>query len=156
MPRMDGFEATRKIRQIERTLGVKTRVPIIALTALSSEPLKKAKQVGMNTSMNKPIGREDLLKSMSQVLERPEADFASPPTHGLSLSLLLPEGREISALSPSATLMLLSPDSRRTERRLHLMKTATKVSAMCTFASLKLHKLISNACHCKFCPFVNL
>ena len=142
MPRMDGFEATRKIRQNELTLGVKTRVPIIALTALSSEPLKKAKQAGMNTSINKPIGREDLLKFMSQVLDKPEADFASPPTHGLSLSSLSPEGREISALSPSATLMLLSPDSRRTERRLHLMKTATKVSTMCTLATFNPQKLM--------------
>ena len=128
MPQMDGFEATRKIRQIERSLGVKTRVPIIALTALSSEPLKKAKQAGMNTSINKPIGREELLKAMGTVLYKPEADFVSPPSHGISLSSLSPEGREISALSPSATLMLLSPDSRRSERRLHLMKAATRVS----------------------------
>ena len=107
----------------------------LLIIIMDQEVLKKAKQVGMNTSMNKPIGREDLLKSMSQVLQRPEADFASPPSHGLSLSSLSPEGREISALSPSATLMLLSPDSRRTERRLHLMKTATKVSNMCTLAT---------------------
>jgi len=50
MPIMDGYEATKKIRKINK------EVPIIALTANAmKEDVKKTKLVGMNGHLNKPI-----------------------------------------------------------------------------------------------------
>uniref|UniRef100_A0A0E0PUB5 histidine kinase n=1 Tax=Oryza rufipogon TaxID=4529 RepID=A0A0E0PUB5_ORYRU len=56
MPQMDGYEATRRIREEESRYGIRT--PIIALTAHSmEEDLQKAISVGMDLHMTKPIER---------------------------------------------------------------------------------------------------
>lgn len=52
MPEMDGFEATRRIRQIPRCVDI----PIIAMTAHAmTEDRKKAFEAGMNDHIAKPI-----------------------------------------------------------------------------------------------------
>ncbi|MBU0728766.1 MAG: response regulator [Proteobacteria bacterium] len=59
MPEMDGFEATRKIRDMEKETGA--NIPIIALTAHDMEGYKdKCIAAGMNDHTSKPI-RKDLL-----------------------------------------------------------------------------------------------
>lgn len=66
MPVMDGFEATKKIREIEKEKGVENPILIFALTAnASDEDKKKCIENGMNDFVSKPIRREsidDLLK----------------------------------------------------------------------------------------------
>ena len=58
MPDMDGFTATRKIREFD------TEIPIIAVTAFAfDQDRQKAIQAGCNDYMSKPISRE-LLKEM--------------------------------------------------------------------------------------------
>lgn len=66
MPIMDGYEATRKIRALEQTAGLK-RIPIIALTANSSEDDRnRCLSCGMDDFVTKPFK----LSALNQSLER--------------------------------------------------------------------------------------
>lgn len=63
MPVMDGYEATRQIRQQERF----KHLPIIALTANAMEGDKeKVLEVGMNDHIAKPIDLNAMLATMGQ------------------------------------------------------------------------------------------
>jgi signal transduction histidine kinase/CheY-like chemotaxis protein len=63
MPRMDGLEATRSIRSLER-FDAKT-VPIIAVSANSSRAdLERSKAAGMNAHIAKPITYEETLRTL--------------------------------------------------------------------------------------------
>jgi CheY-like chemotaxis protein len=60
MPRMDGFQATRKIRALEATRGV-IRIPIIATTAnVFDEDRHRALECGVNDFLRKPFEIEEL------------------------------------------------------------------------------------------------
>jgi PAS domain S-box-containing protein len=64
MPIMDGFEATRKIREIE-VANSSTPVPIIALTAnASADDRLLCLQAGMNDIITKPFKRADLFQTL--------------------------------------------------------------------------------------------
>ncbi|XP_060960968.1 histidine kinase CKI1 [Cannabis sativa] len=67
MPIMDGFEATREIRKVEKSYGV--HIPIIGLTAHdpNSKEAKKTKQVGMDYCLSKPLKHHDLLKALDSL-----------------------------------------------------------------------------------------
>jgi len=67
MPEMDGYEATRAIRQWERQRGAATPVPIIALTANAlTGDRERCLEAGMTDYLKKPLDRDELLL----VLER--------------------------------------------------------------------------------------
>ena len=67
MPEMDGIEATRRIRQRERTTG--NHVPIIALTAGAMKQDRDAcLDAGMDAYLSKPIQPTELLSTVSSVL----------------------------------------------------------------------------------------
>lgn len=67
MPILDGFEATRRIRQWEQETGQLSPLPIIALTAGAlKEEQKKAYSCGMNEFLTKPIAREKLEACLRQ------------------------------------------------------------------------------------------
>ena len=69
MPRMDGMEATRAIRELPGPAG---QVPIIALTANADPDDAKAYiACGMASVVEKPIKPERLLEAMNAVLEEP-------------------------------------------------------------------------------------
>jgi CheY-like chemotaxis protein len=58
MPEMDGFEATRRIRQIET--GTR-RTPVIALTAgVLKEERDQCYAAGMDDFLSKPVSKKDL------------------------------------------------------------------------------------------------
>lgn len=68
MPVMNGYEATRAIRN--STHADAGRIPIIALTANAFvEDVAKTKQSGMNSHMSKPIELQTLFGVMEQYLE---------------------------------------------------------------------------------------
>ncbi|CAJ1969845.1 unnamed protein product [Sphenostylis stenocarpa] len=62
MPVMDGLEATKWIRKIEKAYGV--HIPIIALTSGTERITIKS---GMDYHMLKPINKEDLLKAITYI-----------------------------------------------------------------------------------------
>lgn len=65
MPKVDGFEATAKIRAIEKERGLK-RIPIIALTASAmAEDNKKCFASGMDAHLSKPFTETQLIRVIS-------------------------------------------------------------------------------------------
>ena len=68
MPRMDGYEATRRIRALHNEYCA--NVPIIAMTANAfAEDKEKAFEVGMNGYLSKPINVAELLDTIGTVLK---------------------------------------------------------------------------------------
>jgi PAS domain S-box-containing protein len=65
MPRMDGYEATRRIREFN------TDIPVIAMTAHAMVDEKnKCLEAGMNTYITKPLKAEKLISTISSVLKK--------------------------------------------------------------------------------------
>lgn len=62
MPVMDGFEATRQIREMEKCHGL--HIPIIALTA---DIDKNTTETGMDFHIVKPITKEHILKAIKSI-----------------------------------------------------------------------------------------
>ncbi len=67
MPVMDGYEASRKIRQIELASGDKNnRIPIIALTADLTDTVKgRCEEAGIDEVIAKPVNAQELLRSIA-------------------------------------------------------------------------------------------
>ena len=67
MPHMDGFEATRRIRAMERPDAAV--VPIFAMTANAfAEDEEKSRQAGMNAHLSKPLEISAVLAAMDEIL----------------------------------------------------------------------------------------
>jgi CheY-like chemotaxis protein len=70
MPVMDGYQATREIRQQEAILGL-PRLPVIALTATVTElGREQCLAAGMDDFLAKPFTLEDLLRVLPQFGQR--------------------------------------------------------------------------------------
>lgn len=71
MPKMDGCEATRRIRAIEDRMGL-PRTPIIAMTANAfAEHIAKCKASGMDDHLAKPIDISLLMKKLDEYISTP-------------------------------------------------------------------------------------
>jgi len=69
MPEMDGYEATRKIREIEQGTA-REPVPIVAMTAnVFREDIEKCLSAGMNDHLGKPLEMNELLKKLRKYLQ---------------------------------------------------------------------------------------
>ena len=69
MPVMDGFTATRRIREMELSRGAK-RLPIIAPTAnVMSEDREKCLAAGMDAHLGKPIEPAQVIEALSRFLK---------------------------------------------------------------------------------------
>ncbi|KAM5550129.1 histidine kinase CKI1-like [Rosa sericea] len=67
MPEMDGFEATRQIRKVEKSYHV--RIPIIALTAhIPGEETRRMLEAGMDDYLSKPLEKDRLLETMGRLV----------------------------------------------------------------------------------------
>ncbi|MEP7153906.1 MAG: response regulator, partial [Nitrospira sp.] len=67
MPELDGFEATRRIRDLEKTGAVKTRIPIIALTANAMQgDGERCAHVGMDDYVTKPVSVEQFARVLGR------------------------------------------------------------------------------------------
>jgi two-component system, sensor histidine kinase and response regulator len=89
MPEMDGYEATRKIREREAAAGSKP-VPIVALTAHAMEgEREKCLAAGMNDFITKPIDQRLLRKRLAEILISDTEDRAvsrsSSPTETIPM-----------------------------------------------------------------------
>jgi len=71
MPRVDGFEATRRLRRWERDNG-KHPVPVVALTASAMEQdEEKCRAAGMDSFLAKPVNLEMLRAVLEQYVKAP-------------------------------------------------------------------------------------
>jgi len=98
LPEMDGYEATRAIRQQERQSASERRIPIIAMTA-STHPGDRdlSQQVGMDDFLDKPFTRPDLAAMLAKWLPATDSSPKEPqpmpqPSHS--------SGGESPALDP--------------------------------------------------------
>ncbi len=96
MPVMDGYEATQRIREIDRLTGL----PIVAMTANTrAEDKEKALAVGMNAHIGKPVDPDELYRELlcwiepgdrevpqSQAPSTEETDELPDTLPGLSIS----------------------------------------------------------------------
>jgi CheY-like chemotaxis protein len=68
MPNVDGLEAARKIRELQRADA--KEVPIIALSANAfDEDILKSKEAGMNDHLSKPIEPEEVYKALEKYIK---------------------------------------------------------------------------------------
>ncbi|HET8871604.1 MAG TPA: response regulator [Aquabacterium sp.] len=96
MPEMDGYEATRQIRQREAEMGGGRRLPIIALTANAMEGnAERCFAAGMDDYLSKPIRPESLLDKLSQRLP-----------HRMELSVMPSRPRTLPEPSPVTEVSL--------------------------------------------------
>ena len=74
MPEMDGLEATRAIRALDRKDA--QSIPVIALTANAfDEDVQRSLQVGMNAHLSKPVEPEHLYQTLEELIwESEQAD----------------------------------------------------------------------------------
>ncbi len=71
MPKADGYEATKIIREEETARAAGTRTPILALTAYAmQEDKNKCIALGMNEHISKPIQKEELLTKILLLTDR--------------------------------------------------------------------------------------
>ena len=71
MPEMDGLEATRVIRAMDRKDA--KEIPIIALTANAfDEDVQKSLQAGLNAHLSKPIQPESLFETLELYIGKRE------------------------------------------------------------------------------------
>jgi CheY-like chemotaxis protein len=67
MPVLDGYEATKEIRKLEKEKGIDP-IPIIAFTASSfSEEVKKCLDVGCTTHLAKPVRKTNFLAALAEL-----------------------------------------------------------------------------------------
>jgi CheY-like chemotaxis protein len=70
MPKMDGLEATERIREMERVSQSSEMVPICALSAGAMKgDRERGLEVGMNDYLYKPINRQQLLRTLEKYQE---------------------------------------------------------------------------------------
>ena len=69
MPEMDGLEATRMIRKLDRADAI--TVPIIAMTADAfAEEQKRTIDAGMNYHISKPINPQELYSVLAEFVNK--------------------------------------------------------------------------------------
>jgi CheY-like chemotaxis protein len=79
MPHMDGLEAARTIRSLERSdTG---NIPIIALTAnIAEEDKQKVKEAGMDAHLSKPVDPDLLYETLGRLISRNrKSDYRNEP-----------------------------------------------------------------------------
>ena len=82
MPGMDGLEATRRIRALQR-IGSLPFFPIIAATAHASESDRRAcLQAGMDGYIAKPLDLRVMRSEIRRALKRAAGDVADSPETG--------------------------------------------------------------------------
>jgi len=78
MPRMDGFQATAAIRELERHTGA--HLPIIAMTAHAMAGYKeKCLAAGMDGYVTKPVRPDLLMEALADIQKKPFAVESQPP-----------------------------------------------------------------------------
>lgn len=75
MPELDGLEATRQIRELEKQGLLKNKIPIIALTANAIKgDRERCLEAGMNEYLSKPVQRDQITTVMEQFLKHNQSE----------------------------------------------------------------------------------
>lgn len=135
MPIMDGYEATRLIRQLPEPKG---RVPIVAMTAFASpSDAQKALSYGMTDYISKPFDPKDLFRKLTKIfgpIEMPlDEDAPEPAVNGqmINLSYLdkVTEGEESLRLKLVDMLLEETPEEMKRMRALFKQKKWNQLGA---------------------------
>jgi CheY-like chemotaxis protein len=71
MPEMDGYSATRNIREIETKLPSAQRIPIVAMTAnVFKEDIDRCLKAGMDDHIGKPVDFEIVIEKLKTYLKK--------------------------------------------------------------------------------------
>ena len=76
MPEMDGFEATRRIRELEETTGGHMRIVAMTAHAMAGDR-ERCLAAGMDDYVSKPLRKEDLFRA----LDRAQSENQAGPAH---------------------------------------------------------------------------
>ena len=78
MPRLDGFAATREIRNAEST-NINANIPVIAMTGLTGEADRaRCIEAGMDDHIGKPVKADELILTIEKNLGRDQAKATVP------------------------------------------------------------------------------
>ena len=112
MPKLDGYEATRKIRLGEAGAGNR-HLPILAMTANAMKGDKdKCLAAGMDDYISKPVNPSDLESKVQQWLEQPVEDDYSPTpfSSGTDTPEKWPQKGEVQSIESASTAIALDWD----------------------------------------------
>ncbi len=127
MPEVDGFQATREIREAERD----RRVPIIAMTALSMPgDRERCMTVGMDDYLSKPIRHPALEAAVQRWLPGGERHERAPGTGNDSPALPAPAAEPVEDVLDQAIVKQLR-EALPAETRLQLIDTFEEQHAKC-------------------------
>ena len=99
MPELDGFEATRRIREMERARGQESaaspaRLPIIALTANAIEgDRQRCIAVGMDDYVTKPVDPDVLIETVRALMAKRPAVIAGKSEASIDARVATPPDR---------------------------------------------------------------
>jgi CheY-like chemotaxis protein/HPt (histidine-containing phosphotransfer) domain-containing protein len=87
MPKMDGYETTRKLRELEAASGQR-RVPVIALTAHAmTGDRRTAYAAGMDDYLSKPFTQKQLQMALSRWAAQPDVSASQFPPNALDTTI---------------------------------------------------------------------
>jgi PAS domain S-box-containing protein len=129
MPGLDGFAATARIREAEKTTG--GHLPIVAVTANSlAGDEEHCLSAGMDGYLGKPFSRQELLRKLVRFTRNRKAPLAAPQTDASASRPNLDRARfkDMAQLLGSASrdghAMLLRSFQRNTEKRVDDLERA--------------------------------
>jgi CheY-like chemotaxis protein/HPt (histidine-containing phosphotransfer) domain-containing protein len=93
MPVLDGYSATRRLREIESEQG-KPRMPVIAMTAHAmSGDRERCLQAGMDDYLSKPLDRQLLEQTLARWMQQSPQAVAAPATSVAATAAATPPPR---------------------------------------------------------------
>jgi CheY-like chemotaxis protein/HPt (histidine-containing phosphotransfer) domain-containing protein len=137
MPDMDGWTATKRLRQIEQG---RRRTPIIAITADASETHRqRCLQAGMDDFLTKPVSIYDLHTTLSRWLNRNPATALTSSAKAILSVRSLTQMQQIERMSRGGFLERVT--------RLFVESSANQVGAILAAVAREDLKTIQSQCH---------
>jgi PAS domain S-box-containing protein len=160
MPIMDGFQATKTIR--EKEMATNKHIPIIAMTAIAMKgDRQRCLDAGMDEYVSKPIYRDELLRTINNVMKNYPSFVSDPNKEVMDVSLALAGLQGNNKLLKDIAAMFLNElpnylsaiqeavqqgDSYKLERASHTFKGAVgNFAAKSTFAAVYAIEMIGKS-----------
>jgi hemerythrin-like metal-binding protein len=128
MPEMDGYEATRKIREAERAKD-RRPIPIVAMTAnVFREDIEKSLAAGMNDHVGKPLDFNEVITKLRKYLSKTNGDKGKLIRYGEGGSGVSEKWKYGIAWSPALTTGNKEIDSQHKQ----IFRLTSNLSAACS------------------------